>query len=761
MTEEQQPAAESVTKKRRSTAAAASSSSGEKTETKEERRARRALKAKAKEAAATATVAAAATTSTAASQQQPQQEQQEQQEQQAEQEQSPWDTLMTMLPRMILLYMVFQYFSNSTGGGGSGTNQTTSSNSPSAGADSGNATDTLPVPATLKPLWPLGTNLSLNVFLLTGDVRNGFGPQGAEYRVGDNVSSAIAFGSNSTVVRKPIWEIDNIVYGDWAAAFKQEIDVELPAEVLANKTAVFVEAVVCQKDSSLLDRCAGVSHPLITYLKKTKPAKLRKLIGDGQEEEENEDDKDKESEGDSAKKLSVSEPAVDASSTADATKTQEATKTSTSTSDSTTTVQDTNLLTPMLVPEVGLTLLTSGDALPYKSLPPFIRDFVLRASQNHTHYVPTLFVNNFWVMSSTFIPINSTLASPAFHGGASIPVRFTFDPLSLFKFQTYLMMEHNARQQASMGFGGTHSLSQMDEIKRIFLETNPWLLLATCAVTLFHSLFSFLAFKNDVQFWRAKKDTVGVSLRSMIIDFVSKLIIYLYLYDNRVDTSMMIMMTEGIALVIELWKIKKAANAHIEHESASSSQSGGGDRKIIKLVGGWQLILPAESSMSQEELATRDADVIAHKYMYRFGIPVFIIYFIYSLLYQRHKSWYSFVLTTCVGFINMFGFCTMIPPLVVNHRLKSVAHMSHRAMTYKFLNTIVDDMFSFVVSMPTWHRIAVFRDDVVFVIYLWQKWTYPTDYSRANEFGQVYDESSTAEGKEQPTEEEKETRKTQ
>lgn len=31
-------------------------------------------------------------------------------------------------------------------------------------------------------------------------------------------------------------------------------------------------------------------------------------------------------------------------------------------------------------------------------------------------------------------------------------------------------------------------------------------------------------------------------------------------------------------------------------------------------------------------------------------------------------------------------------------------------MTYKFLNTIIDDLFAFVIKMPTLHRLSVFRD---------------------------------------------------
>jgi hypothetical protein len=56
------------------------------------------------------------------------------------------------------------------------------------------------------------------------------------------------------------------------------------------------------------------------------------------------------------------------------------------------------------------------------------------------------------------------------------------------------------------------------------------------------------------------------------------------------------------------------------------------------------------------------------------------------------------------------------------------------------LNTIVDDLFSFCISMPTLHRLACFRDDVIFVIYLYQMWAYKVDMTRVNEYGQGGDE---------------------
>ena len=39
--------------------------------------------------------------------------------------------------------------------------------------------------------------------------------------------------------------------------------------------------------------------------------------------------------------------------------------------------------------------------------------------------------------------------------------------------------------------------------------------------------------------------------------------------------------------------------------------------------------------------------------------------------------------------------------------------------------------------MPWLHRLACLRDDVVFLVYLYQRWIYREDKRRRNEFGQV------------------------
>ncbi|XP_022774797.1 cleft lip and palate transmembrane protein 1 homolog isoform X2 [Durio zibethinus] len=132
---------------------------------------------------------------------------------------------------------------------------------------------------------------------------------------------------------------------------------------------------------------------------------------------------------------------------------------------------------------------------------------------------------------------------------------------------------------------------------------------------------------------------------------------------------------------------------------------------------------------------TKEYDDIAMKYLSYVLFFLVACFSIYSLMYERHKSWYSWILSSLTSCVYMFGFIMMCPQLFINYKLKSVAHLPWRQMTYKFLNTIIDDLFAFVIKMPTLHRLSVFRDDLIFLIYLYQRWVYPVDKKRINEFG--------------------------
>ena len=39
-------------------------------------------------------------------------------------------------------------------------------------------------------------------------------------------------------------------------------------------------------------------------------------------------------------------------------------------------------------------------------------------------------------------------------------------------------------------------------LREMLLETQPWVLVVTCIVSILHTVFEFLAFRNNVSFWR-------------------------------------------------------------------------------------------------------------------------------------------------------------------------------------------------------------------------------------------------------------------
>ena len=209
---------------------------------------------------------------------------------------------------------------------------------------------------------------------------------------------------------------------------------------------------------------------------------------------------------------------------------------------------------------------------------------------------------------------------------------------------------------------GSVSDGQEDEFKRLLLETNPYLLGLTMVVSLLHSLFDFLAFKNDIEFWKTKKNMDGTSVKTIMLNCVFQFIILLYLFDN--DTNWLILISSVVGLGIEIWKLKKAV---VFSRKASFPYFTFVDR-------------------ADYVSRTKEYDDTAMTYLFYASIPLLIGYAVYSVMYETHKSWYSFFVGTAVGFIYTFGFVMMTPQLFINYKLKSVAHMPWKTFMYKALN---------------------------------------------------------------------------
>lgn len=356
-----------------------------------------------------------------------------------------------------------------------------------------------------------------------------------------------------------------------------------------------------------------------------------------------------------------------------------------------------------------LTLNIVGDHFLFdrESLPSDVHRY-LRVFQNGKKmvYLPLLFVDELSNRVKDLVEINST--------SMELPLTISYDTISLGRLRFWIHMQDAVYSLQQFGF----TEKDADEIKGIFVDTNLYFLALTFFVAAFHLLFDFLAFKNDISFWKQKKSMVGMSSKAVLWRCFSTIVIFLYLFDEQ--TSLLVLIPAGIGSIIEVWKVKKAFKIQVFWK-------GG---KPTFLFG----------KLDESERRTEEYDTLAMKYLSYLLYPLCIGGAVYALIFLRYKSWYSWLINSLVNGVYAFGFLFMLPQLFVNYKLKSVAHLPWKAFMYKAFNTFIDDVFAFIITMPTSHRLACFRDDVVFLIYLYQRWLYPVDKTRVNEYGVSYDE---------------------
>uniref|UniRef100_A0A8C4QX36 CLPTM1 regulator of GABA type A receptor forward trafficking n=1 Tax=Eptatretus burgeri TaxID=7764 RepID=A0A8C4QX36_EPTBU len=347
------------------------------------------------------------------------------------------------------------------------------------------------------------------------------------------------------------------------------------------------------------------------------------------------------------------------------------------------------------------------------SVPPPLDQYV-KFDELSGDYFPVLYLNDYWNLQKDCFPVNSSLSS--------LPLHLSFTPLSLWKWQMYAAQSTRSIWNVFGDDLYEQSDEEQDTVKVALLETNPYLLAVTVIVSIVHSIFEFLAFKNDIQFWNSRQSLEGLSVRSVFFGVFQSAVVLLYILDN--ETNFVVQISVFVGLLIDLWKVTKVMNVKVDREDMVAN--------IIPKI-------KFEDKSTYIESSTKEYDDMAFRYLSWVLFPLLGCYCLYSLVYQEHKSWYSWVLGMLYGFLLTFGFITMTPQLFINYKLKSVAHLPWRMLTYKALNTFIDDLFAFVIKMPMMYRIGCLRDDVVFFIYLYQRYIYRVDLKRLNEFGTTGD----------------------
>lgn len=325
----------------------------------------------------------------------------------------------------------------------------------------------------------------------------------------------------------------------------------------------------------------------------------------------------------------------------------------------------------------------------------------LSYSHRHQKFDPILSVDNFFDIPSERRSIN--MSNPNFTVNVEINIRKNF----IWNTKTTIQMAFDFYQNIFQTDVFTYNLNYA---KRIFIGTNPILLWTTGIATVLHTIFQILAFEKDVEFWARKDSLVGISLRTILLQLGGQVILFLNIAESK-RFPLFIKIIEFLSILLEVWKTM--------HLITFSKQ------------------FPFFKSKNEYKGETDDADAAGLKYLSYGLIPLVIGYSIYQLFNVEYPSVRRYVLHCLSGAVYSFGFLAMLPQLYVNYKLKTVAGMSRSAFIYKFISTFIDDLYTFVSDLPLMYKIACFRDDVIFFIWIFQCFIYPVDPTRVNEFGFV------------------------
>ncbi|KAL0950176.1 hypothetical protein HGRIS_010169 [Hohenbuehelia grisea] len=328
-----------------------------------------------------------------------------------------------------------------------------SANKPAAPGAPG-AVDPFSLPPTQAlPLWPLQIPVDMHVYLSTSTVGDVFHVWTPDTGVDKGLPHFV-------------WE--NITFGDWNDARVEEFDIKFPQSVLHNGSLwadVFLTKDGASPDPKSpkfdVEHVHQVRKLLTPYLPKVKVRKQKSLLS-GQKAQEDE----------------LEEVEQD-------------------------------VIVPHWHKNLTLALISDAPAVPIGQLPLPLHEHIHIAPNKRDetgskgYYKPIVFPNEFWHLRQHYIEVNTTTPS--------LPLRITYQPMSYMKFQMFASMTHGFNEAAKQQ--GATAGGELDEIKRMLLETNPWFLGLTAAVSILHVLFEMLAFKSDVSHWREKKEMVGVSVR--------------------------------------------------------------------------------------------------------------------------------------------------------------------------------------------------------------------------------------------------------
>lgn len=297
-------------------------------------------------------------------------------------------------------------------------------------------------------------------------------------------------------------------------------------------------------------------------------------------------------------------------------------------------------------------------------------------------YAPPTYADEIGLTSDKYVSLNATLDT--------LPLKLTFAPMSFSRWQLIARMEEGLRnQQRDLGF----SDNDIDDVRRLIADTQTWLLAVTLLASVLHLLFEFLAFKSDIDFWRTNTSLQGLSARSVIVEFFSQCIILAFLVDE--GASLLVSVPSACGIVIQAWKVRRATGITIDTSKPFfiSCPRLAAD---VPLKGD-----DAAKAQARKLLqTTQRVDAVATFYLSTTLLPFVFGWALKTLVYDAHKGWYSWALSSATASVYTFGFILMTPQLALNYTLKSVSHLPWKLLCFRFVNTFIVRCLPFAFSLP-------------------------------------------------------------
>jgi hypothetical protein len=310
-------------------------------------------------------------------------------------------------------------------------------------------------------------------------------------------------------------------------------------------------------------------------------------------------------------------------------------------------------------------------------------------------FAPHAYLTDFWTMASDLQSIEKPSTKENSYTKLKLKIDFKF--LTNFYFKNMRGVEINSEMMEN----NFHLPGSKDMFVELLKNNSMTYLIIMFTVNILHTVFSVLGFASDVSYYKNLKQLDGVYTKHLFFHIFQMFVAILYV---MIEGSHFIVKVElAVGLAIELWKLKKIFKVEFN--------------KNFPFIH-----ISYKIEFKQKKSKDYETEAVNLMLKYLFG-PVAVLYLSYRIYYYKQRltgSILKFVIEYIFFLMNLFGFILLTPQVYLNYKLKSVQHLPFKALTFKFLNTIIDDLYAFAVKTPTLYRIFCFKDDVIFVIFIYQ-----------------------------------------